>query len=941
MKKYELGNKIIIRENIANELEIKNLHDIDILNFFKTNKIFQEQVFIANQDFYYHITNLIKGKNISENQMQQITVTLNAYLKRSLYRTTPFGTFSAIGRVDITNKNQKTLEDKKLNKYIKHIALNPTWTFDLVDIIEEKYYKLLKYKFNFNIFEKDNFFENYVLSNETFFQVRLDYNEILEEVRSYTFNEHKSFSDILIFLKNKYNVKETIILNYLKQLIENKFIISNIRPPLKNNCHIDYLLINLPNEIDIKEKLELLKKMFNEYEKTMLGGGIDLLKHIKQFMENIMFSNENYFQVNTELITSQLCDLSCYDFSDCIDTLLFLENIIKKYDNGYILFKDAFLDKFGDYEEVRVVDLFDKTIGIKNPYINNSYKYNLEYLKDQYIEELQDECFTALYSDSTLDLYCFYNKNKEIINNLETPSSFEIFIENISNNEIALGADYRSLDSNRSIGRFGFFKQDEQNIDDEYLSVEISYLPSNKAITNLLSGWSPYKYNITFNGNSFCPSYQLNINNIVIGINNNKFYFRDISLDKRIIFKFSNNISLKFLDDFYRFLIEISSGQDFIQRNPLQLIFNQVVTPKIVFKNIIIRNKQWKLSMKPTSFIEFISLLKKYVETYKVPNKISIVNIDMKLPIELSYEVDLRILYKEVKRNIFIILEENNLTNNSYCSYIVELNNKNKTNLFLTNKRLYKPELNKIFDKYIYFKILIEDMLKDIFWIEFLDNVKEKFFYINYYDDNETSIRIRIVNNTNEVMFKIDELLYNMRKKKLIINYSLYSYFPETNRYGGNLDEIEKIFIQDSIACLKIKENNNSNTDLLVNSIICASIYIFNSKINLKEVIFNLKKLINFTEITKIDKHFYNQYKNEIKSRCYFNKDIQQLFCIELIKNVFENSLENMDKLRILFSLIHLNFNRLIGINELEENRSRYILFNLINEYYYTETLKK
>lgn len=111
---YEVMSEALIRESTSSSGEFRELFE----NYFKGNKsqvyfqeilknpFIKEALLIASPDLYYQIRNYPYS---NEKKNAKIEHTLVNYFKRMQERTTPFGLFSSIGKIDDIKKVTKKM----------------------------------------------------------------------------------------------------------------------------------------------------------------------------------------------------------------------------------------------------------------------------------------------------------------------------------------------------------------------------------------------------------------------------------------------------------------------------------------------------------------------------------------------------------------------------------------------------------------------------------------------------------------------------------------------------------------------------------------------------------------------------------------------------------------------------------------------------------------
>ena len=228
MVKFRTGNFFMLRNNLFPI----NYHfsEKDSLNIFK------EAILIASSELY---STMQKDKrDLSKKKQTHLEISSNKYKKRITERPTPFGLFSSISVGEIGEKNNLSLSRGK-NKFVKGATPTFDWILSIIKIIE-KDLALLGHKtiiqLNDSVYHLGHVFildesSNYgktpkVKENRRFL---LKETHLLKYVAQFSKNPI-TIEKLLTHLKENSRYTETQLRNYLQQLIDNEFIISNFRP---------------------------------------------------------------------------------------------------------------------------------------------------------------------------------------------------------------------------------------------------------------------------------------------------------------------------------------------------------------------------------------------------------------------------------------------------------------------------------------------------------------------------------------------------------------------------------------------------------------------------------------------------------------------------------------------------------------------------------------
>lgn len=215
------------------------------------------------------------------------------------------------------------------------------------------------------------------------------------------------------------------------------------------------------------------------------------------------------------------------------------------------------------------------------------------------------------------------------------------------------------------------------------------------------------------------------------------------------------------------------------------------------------------------------------------------------------------------------------------------------------------------------------------------------YFFIQYHDPLP-HIRLRIISSSENIMENLKIITY-LNHLDYVKKIELVDYEREIERYGGinKIETAEEIFKKDSKNALQlIKEKNKEQLAFAVGLNYIISFY-EEYKVN---EIYNLLE----TKLNKEDFKFYRQWiKNNDEfriSKLLIDKIFGKSMIIEDIREFnkgFENILQTPYFLNIVFSFIHMSYNRLGIDNQTEEYINKCIYIYLKEVYYKWKNSKK
>jgi hypothetical protein len=234
------------------------------------------------------------------------------------------------------------------------------------------------------------------------------------------------------------------------------------------------------------------------------------------------------------------------------------------------------------------------------------------------------------------------------------------------------------------------------------------------------------------------------------------------------------------------------------------------------------------------------------------------------------------------------------------------------------------------------------------------------YFYIRYKDPQD-HLRIRIffseLDDEEYIVLRkmIRDFFTNVQENVPLYDYRIMSYEPEINRYEMSppvgLSKIEEWFFIDSVSCYELnKIVNNNLIDFSIETVfVISSLHILNKIFENKEEGFIEDILSGYNQYNKHNQ-YYKLIEKDVKGligednnwdKMYNTNDGMRLSTIieqrnKYLYNYFQkidlkNESNREDLKRIVPSILHMHFNRLIGIDREKENKLMSILYKYIH----------
>lgn len=948
---------------------ISSMLDKDITNFLRID--FQENLLVNSRDYY---ENMINTDKTSKTNMK--------YLIRSIYRTTPFGLNSGVLKGRFCKENE--LSDYCINDcFKKWLRPDYEWMSNVIKLAEKKIGDQLcvtkgdtfkKNNYIFKIWSScfsrcDNKLPDAILNTKV-----IDYIDNVIEKEKYVRINNLIF---LIQKKLQSDVDYAYIFKFVQTLLENEYLISDLRIPLICSDQLDLFLKKLETYTQRKNSLlfndlRCIQDKINFYNTNIVGKDQKVLKDIICKMDKI-YKVKNPIHVDMYSPSNIKLDRSLKnDIEDFI-------NFCSKWasHNTYNSYITKFKDEYGN-QAVKFLDVINKDKGLGYP--NKDSKNNL-ILKD----DIKSAFISALLENKEQDVLNISAMDTQIYSKDVHPLQGEVAFNIIKENNVfkyivtPLGGSY---DINKSRGRFNhILSTDDLDIpSSNFDDVEITFFPKNSHHGNVMTCTSPYKYYLSLGSNiEIANKKRIDISDLYLEVIIDRIYILNKKNNRYLRFHVSNMFNMDAFPLELKILLEISHGQNYsiltLQKSINHIILNvKADSPRVIYKNFILYPRTWFLPKNIISAVnehkyhEFKNSITNLCIKNNIPDLVVVGSMDQKLLLNMKLDMHLRILYDLIKNNNDIRIEENLFTNENLIlsskegkHYISEfVFNVSSNNVCIDNKSSHcYVDFDKICNNKYYFgnqwislKIYMSEesmnsfIVKELFYLIQQINSKvddAKFYYLRY-RDNKSHIRLRIKsNNYLSLINLIIHFLNILKDQDKVDDFIIDSYSPEVNRYGGEKCILlaEEYFYFDSISSIDILQNKlNKNIAYDLNTLFL--FVALKTYLMFTDDYSDIYKFLDSYKQPNLNKKTYNKYKEcldelfsvQTENLNIDSFDLNKMFDnrIVITKEYFSiiSDMSLFRKREIINSLIHMTFNRLIGINRKRENEMMGILSRYI-----------
>jgi lantibiotic biosynthesis protein len=985
-----------------------NTHLLEICN----NPVFRESILVASKSLYNKLNDFCDGKNIKK--YDYFLRAVYKYLIRMCTRPTPFGLFAGIDFGEYTKDNTSIKHGH--NNYKKFARPDLEWLMKIVKRIENTQFEKLRFKINDSIYFKG---ERAFLLHSTLKENEKKVSEISVRVTSPFELTYKLASNFISYktltrtLMEKFqNTIQDRIEHFLKQLIENEFLISNLRPPLTVMDQLDYLLKELKkcNIDELISELIDVQNYIEKYTSTPLGEGEEVYMELYKKMVKLA-KTKHVLQVDTKLnlIEKKLNKKIIKDLNQLLSMLLSFSMTYYEADTPFSRYKQTFIEKYGVDREIPLLEMLDNDFGIgaptdyenpKNSKIETSVTNNIideelkQFLLAKYVDAVKNNESIKLYDKDIkelgLDNYDFNSIPDSVdVNVIVKYDSEDDYINN--KYKYYLGPNLGATHAGKSFGRFSYMMEGEKELfdtlndeitnlnNDDYITCEVVYLPSETRNANVTRNIHSSQYELAlFTNSSKDEFHRLSLNDILIGIENDKFYAKSKALNKKLIITMNNMLNTRTAPNAIRFLYDVSlEGKKIWFNFPWDTIYNDYpFIPKIEYKNFVISPQKWVLNKiinkkRKLDFREFRYHFEKFISDYNVPKYVYLTFADNRILINTTNEFCIRILHHEYNNRLGNIIlcsfEEanynivNDLAEEEYiCELVIPLVKIKKENneVYLKNKKsnsvssIAETRLKLPFEDWMYLKLYgINSSAEDLiaFHISEYSRDKltkgeiEKYFFMRYADP-EPHIRLRF-NSTEKKLLNmypdIKKWLRSLIEKGLLSHFTIDTYEKEIERYGGTklINYAETLFCFDSIVVediLRLKRLKSINFSDEVIGMISIIHYMEQFGLDFESQLHFLQQQVNKSDYRDDFKQNRSYYMNVCNTdnnweglrgtdegELLLNILNQRNTIIKDYVSEISKGLETSSELSILDSVIHLHCNRLFGIDRDFENKVR------------------
>lgn len=945
--------------------------DFDSLSqAYQNDPALREMILVASSDLYHSIEQnerILTDKTYSA---------LRKYVLRASHRPTPYGLFAGTLQGTFASDDVDSVDKHPVRKRTRP---DMEWLYRVILLAEQAVGAALGYRLNASVRERGVKLINLwdVALHQVLQEVTAD-EPADQAVKSVLINRTKavelvlqacgekgcSLSELHTLLREHYpTVDAQVFERFLADLIKKEYLISELRQSLADVdqlAHVMDILATYTPEHSLLTALRAIGSELAHYDALPIGQGVDTYVSLVEQMRQVA-SSKNYLQVDSyrggvfQLPLGVQADIE--SFVDCYQHFS-REGAVDAVLDKHV---SKFVEKYG-YTEVALLDMVDNLhgIGLPEKVSPSTHTSTTEQLtKKHLLSQLFTNPEVLNIGDDLLSSLQDLTPPKH----LHEPAFDVAFHANQLNTgefQYAVSPLQGRSFLGQSMGRFFHLHPEfdktslKNNRDKSFLEVELSFLPKRTRTANVMICESLRDMQLNFSVQNSQRLERLDIHDIRVGVAHGKFYFRSAKHDAALHFMMTSSVNPAFAPVLFRFLLQATQYQ---YRSPFALFGTlskvkegYTVFPRIVYKNLILSPKRWLLDGqafspkgKVLAFADFCTALASYATKYVIPSAIVLSEMDNLLPLDLTNMADVNILYRQYKKNPNLELQENLIPSgtdyhNEYVFFAQPAPTADPVPAVpsqpLNTAITYAP-----FDTWLYLKLYLPVELMDEVLATYIspfaeqlraEGLAKRMFFIRYQDDSpHLRVRFEHCHQLDTLLKAVGGFTADLMKKALLSHYTIDSYEQETTRYGGQANALlaESVFCQDSAAVLHtLAELERKQWHLDKEAIFLLSMYQFLMATGLEQAEL-LAMLANDAakKAYKVDFGMKRKKYLNLLNHPEQSSDVTALFTLldkrtTAIQKLYTH-LPQPRRADVTLSLIHMYFNRLIGINRALENR--------------------
>ncbi|KYH04461.1 hypothetical protein A1704_17350 [Chryseobacterium cucumeris] len=689
--------------------------------------IFIEAIYLASPALHSEVKKWVNNEISNIEKVEKLKLSIIKYFSRMTSRCTPYGLFAGCSLGIFADETNIILEQAQ--NHNRHTRLDMNYLVSLSqslakdDIIKNK----INYFPNNSIYklgDKIRYVEYYYQNGHRYHNiVAVDSSEYLEIILDRA--SYGSTIKELVLLLIDDDITEEIAYEFICDLIQNQILISELEPSVSGTEFIVQIQDTLKDKFSLEEfqslsTMNLINKRLNSLDRK-IGNDIENYLEIEKIVTemSVEFDHKHLFQ--TDLITRTVTNKLNRKVIKSVKKAIVLLNKItrERHRSDIDSFKIAFYERYED-REMPLAFVLDNETGIGYgrhtqsgnvsplleglPILAKTNKNSYEVRWSKIIDFFYNKILDAVKNN---DIVKLNDKDFESLeaNWEDLPDTFSAMIDIVpDNNDLkfrltgcggnsAANLIARFCHGNNEL--YDFTKEIvniEKIINQDKLVAEIVHLPQAR-IGNILSRPTLRDMEIPYLAKSIqSKDKQIDINDLMISIKNETLFLRSKKYNKEVIPKNTNvyNYTNNPLP-IYQFLCDMQSEKVrsslWIDLGFLSNKFKFI--PRIEYENIILQNATWNLSNEDVLELSKIknndkkleNSINEFIEKFKLPNYIVLVEDDNELLINLRNITCIKMFINTIKNKRTFQLQEFIFKNDE--EFIKDINGEQYTNQFI------------------------------------------------------------------------------------------------------------------------------------------------------------------------------------------------------------------------------------------------------------------
>lgn len=702
---FETEDYFLLRApfNSLNYLQsISNLSEDELLLTLKNDTQLIKAIAVSSPNLYsmlkYNFDSIIENRN--NKKSRQVISSLIRYALRGCSRPTPFGLFSGVASGSFSESEELKLRiEKQFNNFIRP---DMAWLLHVVRELEniDDIMEHLKIKKNQALHKVGSrihvrFMVSHGQSDQKDKEISVSATEVLEKVLEYT-KESITFYRLKDEISRSYpDVDISIIHNYLKQLIEQEVLISELKPPINNGNPLEYITSILHSNLE--------KESLKEIDREYIDKVFNVKKHIDIYNSNnngdlhyfdICSEMKNIYDIQNPLQVDSFINGNGFtlpnalkkDISDAAECLWKLNRNAKN--NRLEEYKNKFIERYGLFREISLLDAISSEKGIGYPQyddenlsqddnlnkqmhsMNASRQITLNNLIAMAIQQQESELNLT---DELLDKLISHDYTGEI------PEGIDLYAEIIKGKNEKYIVSCNPQAGAQGVGKsFGRFLYKEKELQDKFLAshrkvmaqnpsveyAELVYIPPAGKSANVMQGLTPTRYELNLSSIEQAVK-SIELNDLFLIADPERLMIKSKKLNKEIRIITSNMFNYNNAPKLCRFLLELTQNQ-YANWSVFNWQLSQFSNylPRIRRGNVIFYPQTWRFyrgvleANKEYKGLSIEESIRKWIDIWNVPRFVYLTFSDLRLLIDLKNDIQLKEVITEVKKKGQFELQE-------------------------------------------------------------------------------------------------------------------------------------------------------------------------------------------------------------------------------------------------------------------------------------------